>query len=238
MDRRVLRSVVGLAGPAAVVPAALAHEEGDVFLSIENGRIVTGLFQEPIGGPEVITPGVRVFKGELGIDVPNFADEPGFKSEPGTFALGTEVGFRITRALRQWNGSSFDQLANLTMGMSFGGSLQATSPIFDPLSSIDAPSFSIPVEPYSADPQLGDWHRHPGFTLNAPATDGVYLMELELFSTDPSVQASDFIWIVWGQNADEAALDAALEHAESVIPAPSAALVLVLGGGLALRRRR
>ncbi len=219
--------LIGLALFAA--PAATLAGEGDIWIYQQNGRLTTGSIEEFPGLDR--EAGVRVFAGELGVDVPNAGDEPGLRILDGDFAVGTQIGFNIRRALRQWDGSNFDTLSPHTMTISFGPASQ-TTPIADPFAPI--PGFNVPVD------SEGGLHDHWDFLLNAGslAANGVFLLDVELTTTAPGVATSEFIWILFGQGVDEVTLEAAEDWAASNIPAPGSLALLVAGAIPMLRRRR
>jgi hypothetical protein len=195
--------------------------EGDVRLTVESGRLMTGLISED---GLTVTPGVRVFYGELGLDVPNAGEDPGFKAEPGTFAPGVAIGFGFNRALRVWNGTDFSSIMG-SMTMSF-----ATESFTTPSSDTFVAGFSIPVD------ANGEFHHHPFFTLNAPAADGIYLIDISLTGT--GLAGADPIWMLWNQNMDTATAEAAYDYATTTIPAPAGFAVASVGAASLLRRRR
>lgn len=216
----VLAMSAGVLG-AVAAPAMAVIPEGDVFLSLEGGQLRTGLISED--GTE-ITPGRRVFFAEFGIDVPNVTDEPGVQSLPGGLGSATSFRFDIVRAARKWNGTDFSTIAAETLTADLGP-LSVTSPVTDALTN----GFSIP-------PDASGSHEHPDWTLNTPATDGVYLLEVQ-WSLNTG-ELSPFTWMLWSQNTDEATNEAAYDRALTNVPTPGVASVLVMGGMLAARRRR
>jgi hypothetical protein len=178
-----------------VAPAAVAQvDPGDVILSVESGNIRTNRL-----GPLAARIPERVFVSSLGDSSPNFTDEPGFDSEPGTFPVPSRVGFTIERALRIWRGGNFDTLSPIRLDIDYGPLLVST-----PTSDSLTPAFDIDVA------SNGEWHRHFGFSLQTPANDGLYLLELTIHSTAPAIAASPPFWIVFSQNAPAAELDRAL----------------------------
>lgn len=203
-------------------PNALAHQEGDVHLTVSGGKLFTGLISED---ELVITPGVRVFFGELGIDVPNIATEPGWLAVDGTFSAATPISFDFMGSLKRWNGTSFVGGLTETMTFSFGPA-NATTP------SIDAPSagFAINTD------EEGGLHDHPAFMLDAPAADGVYAVALRFNA--PGFESSETFWMLFGQQAAEAEIDAAFDFAVANVPAPSAGLLGAVGLFTWARRRR
>jgi MYXO-CTERM domain-containing protein len=211
--------IAGFLG-ASAAPALAAIPEGDVFLSLEGGQLKTGLISED--GTE-ITPGLRVTFAEFGVDVPNITDEPGVQSLAGGLGSATSFSFDIRKAVRKWNGSDFTTLdGSVTADL---GPLSVTSPLTDVLT----PGFSIALDPSGS-------HEHPDWTLNAPATDGVYLVEVQWSLNTGEV--SPFMWMLWAQNTDEATNEAAYDWAVANVPTPGSAGLLALAGLVAARRRR
>lgn len=214
---------VALAGP-------MEEEHFDVWVQVERNQLTTGSFQEDIGG-DIFTPGVRVFGVELGEVSPNFADDPGFFSE--SLPAGLELGFNITESLRVWNGSDFAQTAasDMTLWLAFGvpGSPSATTPA--------SPGGTTAGFGFATADSGGFIDDHPDFVLNSPATDGIYLLQLEL--TASGVLSSEPFWIVFNQNMDEQTHDAAIEWVEvNLVPAPGLAGLLFSSVMIGARRRR
>lgn len=180
---------------AATVASAQPHV-GDVFLAVEGGRIVSGLIPEGGGLAEIPH---RVFRSDLGEIDPNFSDEPGFDNLPGTFSPSSALGVRLRGPLRVWNGGDFSTIAESRMTVAF-----STLSIETPPDDRIVQGFTLPVG------SNGEWHRHLEYTLQAPATDGVYLLELDVFSTDPAIGTCDPLWLVFNQHAAERDVQAAL----------------------------
>ncbi|MFO0857332.1 MAG: hypothetical protein U0640_08265 [Phycisphaerales bacterium] len=211
---------------SAFVPAALAQHAGDVGLGIENNRIVTGLFDNG-----AFTPGQRVFGADFGELFPNFTDEPGFDSLPGTFPVGSSIRFNVLGGSRVWNGTEFGSTIPADqISIGFG----PATPVLTPLTDVLTPGFSLAVE------STGEWHRHLEYTLQSPATDGVYLLAMTLTGDHVSMQESLPFWYVFNQNQDEAVHDAAIDWVnENLVPTPGASgLLFGAGGVFAARRRR
>jgi hypothetical protein len=166
--------------------SALAQHAGDIVLTIEGGSIVTNLAAP--GVPE------RVFASDFGEFVPDFTNEPGFDSPPGTFLVPSQIGFDIPRALRVWWGSGFGLIPPETIEIGFS----VLTPIVTPPADSPVRGFSLPVG------ANGQWHRHLEYTLSSPASRGIYLLELSLWSTMGSTGASRPFWIVFNQGEDEA----------------------------------
>jgi hypothetical protein len=174
--------------------SALAQHAGDILLLNRSNTLVTGKI-ETDGS---LVQGTRVFVTEFGV-FPNFTDEPGINSPVGEFNSGTTIGFTIRKALRKWDGSDFDAIPAERISMKLG----PLGPIATPLSDVAVTGFSNLVA------SNGEFHRHYGYTLSAPASDGVYLLELELWCGNRPIANSLPFWVVFGQNADPVDLDAA-----------------------------
>lgn len=216
--RAVILSVSALAIGAG---AALAHE-GDVGLVIIDGSIVTGIVEDGPGG-EFVIPGQRVFAGEMfefGGRI--YADGPGLFSEAGVFP-DSDLNFDFASPVQRWDGSTFVS-APQTYTLEFGP-LSATSP-----SVGSAPGFGIAVGPAGFD-------EHYDFYLNDPET-GVFLLALDLSSSDSSIGGALTTYFVFNNGEDEMVHDAAIDYVQDVIiPAPGSLALLGLGA-LAMRRRR
>lgn len=210
--RKLLICIATCLLPAGTLMAQDVHE-GDVELDVIGGRILTD---------------ERVYASELGEIVPNESDEPGFDNAPGTFPVDTSVGFEILDALRKWDGTDFDDIAAETMSLGFGTSLSVTTPG----STETVVGFDLPVE------DNGEWHEHYDFSLNAPASDGVYLLQMRLTSTASNIAPSLPFFIVFNQNADEAVHDAAIGFMEASVPEPATGVIVLMMLTLGIVRRR
>ncbi|MCA9231621.1 MAG: hypothetical protein KDA57_13300 [Planctomycetales bacterium] len=196
-------------------PTFAQIHSGDVELGVADGMIVTN---------------ERVYDAEFGEIIPNEVDEPGFDSLPGTFPTGSSIGFTILDSLRKWNGTDFATIPTETVSIAFGTSL---GPVVTPVTPSLVNGFHLNV---SSD---GSWHRHYDFVLNTPQSKGIYLLQLQLSSSDPTIDPTDPFFIVFNQNDSVFNHDAAIGFVESLllVPEPSG-LLLALIGGLCLRIRR
>lgn len=221
--------VFRLAPAAALVPAVsspvLAQHHGDVFLHVVNNRIATALIDEDGD----VRLNRRVFESEFGEVAPDFTDEPGFDSDPGTFDPGSELGFNILRALRVWDGAAFAVIPDERLDIAFGPLGPVTTPPIDEI----VPGFTVGVSPD------GSWHNHLEYYLGAPAATGIYLLELNLFSSDAALRASKPFWLVFNQNDSEENHELAVGWVrQNLVPAPPAAWLLAATCVGPRRRRR
>jgi hypothetical protein len=222
--RRVL--LLCWVGLALFVPLSIATaHEGDVAIQVIDSKIVVG---------DWIVDGVSlepcpVFAGrfnDTGAD-PNWTDEPGFDSAAGTWAYPSSVGFNILDSVRIWDGSDFSELASQQIKLTYG-SQSAVTPTTPSIVS----GFSIGVS------SNGAWHRHLGLELldttyvGGFAADGIYLLTMELFSSDSSIAKSDTFYLVLRQDENSTdgigtyeQLEAAVAHLESV-PEPGTLVML------------
>lgn len=60
---------------------------------------------------------------------------------------------------------------------------------------------------------FGKFHHHWGYTLLSPSSTGIYLLELELWST-AGIQTSEPYWLVFNQNDSQEHQDAAFAWVE------------------------
>ena len=176
-----LMSVVMVACVSSSAMAQLDH--GDVVLGIDGaGAIVTGA--ETDGGVEFPA---SVF-GAVFED--GFTDEPGFDSLSGAFAPGEILGMDILRALHVWDGESFWRLADSTVSISkFGMSIETP-----PCDAIVSEGFVFGDADGS-----GTFHHHVGYQLLGPASPGIYLLTVGLWSLDGDPTPSSPLHLVLEQ---------------------------------------
>jgi hypothetical protein len=195
---------------AALVPTATAFAQlhvGDIIVSNTDSQLWPGIINPGTGLP---LPGKRAFGAVLGLDFPNFTSNPGFDTLPGAFSPTSSIGFNIRKALHKWDHIDFHIIPPEHMQISYG----PLGPVSTPDTDVLTPGLTIAVGPN------GQWHRHLSYLLTDPASDGIYLLELELFSTDPSIQTSRPFWMVFNQN-DAADFQPALDwvqHHDVCVP--------------------
>jgi hypothetical protein len=207
--------------------AVPALAEGDISLMISGGQIVTTKVSE---GGDPLGPS-RVFSGLL-TDVLGewYTAEPGLQIDDGTLTPGTDLRLYFSKALRQWNGSSFASVAGGTISATFG---PLTNSIVTPGSDTNSANLLFPVEP------LGGLHDHPDWVLAGHTPSGgpeFFLVEAR-FAYNGSTDSDPF-YIVFGLNATEEQLEEIEGWVETnIVPTPGSLALLAIAG-LAARRRR
>jgi hypothetical protein len=212
---------------AAAGLAAPAWAEGDISLMISGGQLVTTKVSET-GDP--LGPS-RVFSGLLTDNLGEwYTDEPGIQIDDGTLTPGADLRLYFSKALRQWNGSSFASFAGGTVSATFG---PLTNSIVTPGSDTNSGNLLFPVE------TLGGLHDHPDWVLagHTPTGSAEFFLVEARFSYDGSIDSDPF-YIVFGLNATEEQLEEVEAWVETnVVPTPGS-LALLAMAGLAARRRR
>ncbi|MBL9140770.1 MAG: hypothetical protein JNK53_02785, partial [Phycisphaerae bacterium] len=215
MNRFIRNSALAASAALAVSYDALSQHAGDIGLSVTDGRIVTTeIDSQGIGSPR------RVFAGTLGdTGSPHFTSNPGFDALPSTFAVGTRVGFRFVAPLLQWNGQSF--VPTDASGPLLGERMRAS------FLTLQATTADGPVAGFDLAVQAnGGWHRHLSWTLLAapgqPSPDaGAYVVQIQMYSTDPSVADSQPLAIMFNNGASSEEALAAFKAASSLLdPSP------------------
>ncbi len=227
-------------GPLLGLTTVLSLSLGTATVQAQHTH--AGDFEVELDGSQLeVHP--RVMESELEAVNGWSTDEPGFDSQP-IFTPGTRIGFNILEPLKIWNGSGFDSLNPATqevMGISFNFGLP-TGTVFRLTSTGFVAGFDIAVN------SAGEWHRHLTFTLSGPGgnftidpTAGIYLLEMELYSTDTSLTTSEPFWIVFnsgGSAFETQHEDATLWVESNLVPEPTTGLMLAAVGALAMLRRR
>lgn len=217
-------------------PVALA-DGGDIDIGsrVTDGRLVSWAADHTIGQYLDVE---RVFKGELTelLGVVE-GDEPGWFFRPDSEFVGSRVGFNVLKAARAWDpnapssepNQNFQSISPVTF--TIGNSLlgEVTTPAADPLSAIAGPSIVVPSAGV-------DFH-YP-FLMNGN-TPGIYLLELEQYTTLSNVQNSLPFYVILNYGLSEEEHDRAFGYVSSfIVPAPGAIVALAMGGLVAARRRR
>lgn len=226
-----ITSSVWMAMAAASMTGAAFSHGGDIGFKIVGGSLKTGSVLDD-GSGEYVLPGQRVFGGEMLIS-DGVSDEPGFYAEAGTLHSGDLISFSVRKALRVWNGTDFNSIADETMRIENpAGTAFVETPLTDPSSPIAAGwGFAFPAS--------GDLDEHPIYYVNGRTVPGIYLLELELTTSQAGIINSPSFWVVFNDGGDESQHDAAIGWTQdNLVPAPGAAALLVFGGLIPTRRRR
>jgi hypothetical protein len=218
-------AAISLLAAAGLAAPALAG--GDISLLISGGQLVTTKVSEsgdPLGPARVFSGLLTDVLGDL------YSDEPGIQIEDGTLTPGTDLRFYFSKALRQWNGSSFATVAGGSLSATFGPAINS---IVTPGSDTNSGNLLFPVE------TLGGLHDHPDWVLagHTPSGSAEFFLVEARFSYDGSTDSDPF-YIVFGLNATEEQLEEVEAWVETnVVPTPGS-LALLAMAGLAARRRR
>jgi hypothetical protein len=258
---------------ALATPVASAHGP-QLQITNDNNKIVTReVFVERPYEPLSSAKSAYVMpleeSGGVWYSRPNntlVADVPAYPSGPGlafgydrldggdrTFAAGSILSIAFTDGLKLWNGAAFAD-AGATQLKGFRGSNAAISAPaenfavtsdggpFDSL-SLAAISATYDAEAHSSLrwALLGD-----GASPTSASPDGVYLLGLQLSSTQVGLAPSDPYYLVLHKNAspsDVAAAVASLGFAPELVqavpePATAAMMLLGLAGGIGAARSR
>lgn len=184
---------------------------GDIFLGVDSGAIYTGLIDE--GTMEIEAP-VYVYAAEFGDSgTPTSTSNPGFDALPGTFPVGSRVGWNALDEIKVWNGNGFIDAPGERFTISFTAALQVV------VEDAGTPGFDLAVQPD------GGWHRHLTYQISRadaqPPTAGVYLLNLQMYSNSSAIDSSEPFWIVFNFGDDETEHDAAIAWAqENLAPQP------------------
>lgn len=184
---------------------------GDIFLGVDRGAIYTGHIESDAS----VTAPVYVFAAEFGDGGnPTFTSNPGFDCYLGTFPVGSRVGWNALDGIKVWNGNGFIDAPGERFTISFTAALQQI------VEDNAVAGFDLAVQ---AD---GGYHRHFTFALSrsdaSPPTPGVYLLNLEMYSTSPSLDPTEPFWLVFNFGDSEANHDAAIAWAQEHFVSPPA----------------
>ena len=203
-------SLSALATAPAAAGTSTVHE-GDILLTVANGRIVTGAVDSTLSPPAPTFP-VRIFPVALSSTSAG-ATDPGYDCEPFTFAPGTTTGFNTLWQLRKWNGVALEPVTSPVLRIRLGAFQRYSGVDDDPVAG-----FGLSV---GSD---GTYHRHfamqlfadrSATALNITANAGVYAMKMELWNSSSTIAPSEPYFLVLSLNASVQDRDAAIEHISS-----------------------
>lgn len=229
---------------------AAAHD--DFSPRVENGRLLADGYDDVT---QDLTPNQRVFGYDFQEDVfdPYYINDPGFRALLGSGLPGESVlSFNIVGA------AAFGLPANLSYWDGVGSPLFTAVPSNETL-LIELGSFDVTVGSSNGDltgfnigtvAGDGTLHRHLNTYLlgsdgdnnpdnGFPPANGIYLVSIELLSSDPGIAKSLPMFIVFNNGLDEEVHDLAMSYAQSLlVPEPSSIALVALAGLATLRRRR
>jgi hypothetical protein len=246
------RAAAAIALLSVAETAALA-QHADIVPRVAGGRIETGGF---VDATAESLPGLRVFGFDFGEDAldPYFAGDPGFNAPAASLPAGSQLRFNVLGSassglpatLAHWGGGAGPVTltgapSGETLRLNFG-SQNATA---------GAGAGGVAGFAIGTVDGLGSIHRHLNSFLNGsdqnnvpgdgvePAA-GVYVVAMELTSSDAAVHGSLPIWLVYNNGLTEAQHDRAIAHVhDTLVPEPATFAAVGVGGiGLLGRRRR
>lgn len=228
-----ITTIAALSGMMMFPTLALA--DIDVLPRISNGRIVTYAYDKD--DAEVLGRS-RVFGAELG-EFPFPAgetEEPGFYTDAvvGNLPAGAGIGYRILGGLRIWDEvlGNFDTLASVTMDLETSGGTQIRTTPNDLTTIVDGPIFGVVSGSLFMD-------AHPDYVLSDASAEGIYLLTISVWTDLSGINDSKPLFLVFGNEANEAQFDAAIAYAQNVlVPSPGAAALFAAAIPFAMRRRR
>ncbi|MEX0877064.1 MAG: GC-type dockerin domain-anchored protein [Phycisphaerales bacterium] len=203
------------AATASGVTAGDLHS-ADFILALENDQIVTGAVDS--GSGEIVFP-ARVKSAILGAEgFPNFTNNPGFNAQLGSLNPGMLIGFSILSAPRVWDpiAGDFQTLADETITVRASGQ------------NFDAPTTDQRVEGIVFGQATLDaaasFHHHLQYLVNGgqpPAIDGLFLLEMELWTTASGIEPTKPLFIVFAQGDAAADLPDAIAYVEDTLIGPA-----------------
>lgn len=262
------KSISTLSVAVAMVASAITYAHGpQIQVTNTNGKIITRelFLDDPYGDvltdpksvyvmPLLPTSGVyysRPNNSEVSPGVPEFLSGPGIAYGIGqTFQSGFNFRLSFVDGLKLWNGASYNDPGTEQV-MAFRGSFSA--PTAQAVTSDTGPFAGINFSTISPTYNSGS-HSSASFALlgdgvngTSASDDGVYLLSLQLSSTQTNLTASDPYYFVLYKNV---ALSEAITAANSlgfdrsaiqIVPEASTITLIAVGGALlamTLARRR
>jgi hypothetical protein len=225
---------------------AASAQHADVRPYVAGGQIHTAGF---VDASSAQVPIMRVFAYDFGEDAeqPFFTQDPGFNAESGSgLPAGSQLLFNIVDAgelglpanLSYWNGlgevSFTPTPADETLRLTFGSQNRTAD---DSTSFVTG--FSLQTVAAS-----GAVHRHLNAYLEGSGGDptvGIYLVPLELQSSDATLQKSLPFFLLYNNGVTEESHDLAIDWVQqNLVPVPEASsfLLATLGGALVGISRR
>ncbi len=230
-------SLAAMLFAATVICSAGFGQHADIKPDVENGRIVTDAW---VDSTSEVTPDVRIFGYDFHEDLldPYFITDPGFNTAgPSGLPIGSTLSFNIV------DGAAFGLPGNLSFWNGIGSVVFSTVPNLETLRlnlgaqnrTIGSATGELAGYPIGGIAAGGSIHRHFGSFLqgadgnstpgdgNEP-TAGIYLIPLELTSSDAALADSLPLFVVYNNGLTEEVHDSAIGWVESnllTIPEPA-----------------
>ena len=192
---------------ACLSGAALAQHDGDIGLIIDAQKLSSVVISggEYSADEQIFTASF----GDSGFDF--FTQNPGWNAAPGTFVPGTAFTWDAVSGLKKYEPGVGLVATTATLRVSF--STASVTIGAEPVTG-----FSLQVQPD------GGFHKHPNFFLQGPnGTDpeaGMYVLETRLEISEPGVDASDSVFVVFDNMAPELQTEA-VAYLEDVLDGPA-----------------
>jgi hypothetical protein len=228
--------VLGFAVLLLSVAGTAFGQHADIRPYVADGRILTAGFNDATS-TEVLD--MRVFGYDFGEDPgqPFFAQDPGFNAAAGSgLAAGSQLLFNIVGAgglglaanLSFWDGSGDVDFAVAPAGETLTLNFGSQNRVADDSTDFVA-GFNLQTVTAS-----GAIHRHLNAFLNGGSGDptaGIYLLPLDLASSDTSLEKSRPFFVVYNNGLDEEVHDLAIDWVQQnlVVPEPSALVLAIVG---------
>lgn len=204
----IINTCFTIALTSAITHAGGVHN-ADFIPAVQDGKIVVGAVDPDTN--QVVYP-FQINSAILGAEgFPNFTNDPGFNSELGALVPGMTIGFNILQAPRIWDDVSedFETIAKEQMIVRAAG-----QNIPAPMTDTFTPGVIFGQASLDAS---ASFHHHMQYLLNSgqpPMIDGVWLLQLELWSENTSIESSEPIFIVFGQGEGEGQMSDAIAWVE------------------------
>lgn len=204
----LMNSLIATAVASTMCFASDVHDV-DFVPAVQDGKIVVGTVNLVTGQVEYPSPIKSALFGTEGF--PNFTNNPGFNSELGALIPGMTIGFNILRAPRVWDdvNGNFDTIASEQL------TVRAAAQDFQaPMTDIFVPGIMFGQASLDS---AASFHHHIQFLLNGalpPMIEGVWLLEMELWSDNTGVEPSDPLYFVFGQGDGESQIADAVSWIE------------------------
>jgi hypothetical protein len=221
MKTRQKITIIAAAALGAQCCVALGSDVHDVdfFPAVIDNKIVTGTVNGQTG--EVDYPS-QIKSANFGAEgFPNFTNNPGFNSELGGLIPSMTIGFNILSAPRVWDNDNqnFDTIATEQFTVR-----AAAQNFIAPSTDLVVPGV---VFGQASSSPAASFHHHIQYLMNGglpPMIQGVWMLELELWTEMAGIEPSDPLYLVFGQGDGIDQIDDAITWIEeNLIASPCVA---------------